>query len=364
MLKLLGTTCAVATLAATSSYAGGLERTTQSVGVLFEEGRYLEFGTTFGNPDVSGVGPGGASGNITENFLDFGASYKADLNDRWSYAVIFDQPYGADVEYPTSTNIFTESFGELNSNTLTGILQYNLDNGASVYGGVRAQSLEAEVGITPIPGINLTPALGGYTAVGDSDLAFGYLVGIAYERPEIALRVALTYNSEINHDLDTLETSVAFPDISSVTEITTPQSVNLEFQSGVAEDTLVFGSIRWVEWTETNISTTVVPNIVFFEDDRTTFNLGVGHRLNETWSILGSVSYENTTGSLTGNLGPTDGFTAYSVGAVYTKDNMKITGGIRYIDLGDATTLIGGVPGATFADNSAVVAGLRVGFSF
>ena len=152
----------------------------------------------------------------------------------------------------------------------------------------------------------------------------------------------------------------------SDTEITTPQSVNLEFQSGVAEDTLVFGSVRWVEWTEFNISPARFPAnpLVFFEDDRVTYTLGVGRRLSDQWSILGSVSYEESTGSLTGNLGPTDGFTAVAVGAIYTKDNMKITGGIRYVDIGDATTSIGGGPGATFNNNSAIGAGLRVGWSF
>lgn len=355
MLKLLGTSCAVAAVAATTSFAGGIERTPQSVGILFEEGRYLEFGATFGSPNVSGVGPGGATGNITEDFLDFGVSYKADLNDQWSYAVIFDQPYGADVDYPVTTNIFQGSNAELNANALTGILQYNLGNGGSVFGGVRAQTLEAQAVVTPF----------GYSADGERDLSFGYLVGVAYEKPEIALRVSLTYNSSIDHDLDTAETLGATAS-TSVTEIETPESLNLEFRTGIAEDTLAFGSIRYVDTSATEISPASFPAnpLVFFEDNRTTYTVGLGRRLNETWSILGSISHENTTGSLTGNLGPTDGFTSYGIGAIYSKDNMKITGGIRYIDLGDATTSIGGAPGAQFTDNSAIVAGVRVGFTF
>jgi long-subunit fatty acid transport protein len=100
--------------------------------------------------------------------------------------------------------------------------------------------------------------------------------------------------------------------------------------------------------------------LVFFDDDRITYTLGVGRRLNDTWSILGSVSYEETTGSQTGNLGPTDGFTAVSLGAIYRKNKMKITGGVRFAEIGDATSF----SGASFTDNSAVGAGLRVGWSF
>ena len=138
--------------------------------------------------------------------------------------------------------------------------------------------------------------------------------------------------------------------------------MNLEFQSGIAEDTLLFGSVRWVEWTEFNISPASFPAnpLVFYADDRTTYTLGLGRRLNETWSLLGSVSYEENTGSATGNLGPTDGFTSVALGAVYTQDNMKITGGVRYIDIGEATTTVG----ANFDDNSAIAAGVRVGWSF
>ena len=162
------------------------------------------------------------------------------------------------------------------------------------------------------------------------------------------------------------ESNLANPASTTTEDVTLPQSVNLEFQSGVAEDTLVFGSVRWVEWSETVINPSLysmlVPAapLVFFTDDRVTYTLGVGRRLNDTWSILGSVSHEESTGSTTGNLGPTDGFTSVSLGAIYRKDNMKITGGVRYVDVGGATSF----SGAQFSDNSAIAAGVRVGWSF
>jgi long-chain fatty acid transport protein len=39
---------------------------------------------------------------------------------------------------------------------------------------------------------------------------------------------------------------------------------------------------------------------------------------------------------------------------------MKITGGIRYVDIGDATTSIG----AEFENNSGVGVGVRIGYTF
>ncbi len=351
-MKRLVTTSLAAMIAAGTAVAGGLERSSQSMSILFEEGRYLEFGATFGSPSTSGVLGGTPSGNMTETFLNFGGAYKADLSDTLSYAIIYDQPYGANVFYPLGTGYaFTGSNAEFNSHQLTGVLKHDMGKGLSIYGGLRAQTIEATAEI----------AFAGYTVVGDRDLSFGYLAGVAYEKPEIALRVALTYFSKIDHALDTVENGVA----PSVTDIETPQTLNLEFQSGVAENTLVFGSVKWVEWTAFDISPVQYvagfgAPLVEFRDDRVTYTLGVGRKLNETWSVLGSISHENTTGSVTGNLGPTDGFTSVGLGAIYTKDNMKVTGGVRYVDLGNANT----TAGATFRGNSALGLGVKVGFTF
>lgn len=360
MKKILLASTAIA-VSASSAFAGGLERTSQSTAILFEEGRYFETSLSFGDASVSGIANFGggdvASGDIAKSFFNLGLAYKADINDTWSYAIIYDQPYGAEVFYPSGTPyLFQGSSAKFTSHALTGILQYNVNQNVSVYGGLRAQTIEAEAEIL----------FAGYSVTGDRDLSFGYLVGAAYEKPEIALRVALTYNSAINHDLSTTEVS-GLGTNPSVTPVEMPQSVNLEFQSGVNEKTLVFGSVRWVDWSEGNISPTdyatlfaANPDLVRFTDDRTTYTLGVGRKLSETWSVLGSVSYEETTGSITGNLAPLDGFTSVALGAIYTKDNMKVTGGLRYVDIGNANT----TANANFDGNSAIGAGIKVGWQF
>ena len=171
----------------------------------------------------------------------------------------------------------------------------------------------------------------------------------------------------MEHSLDTTET-VGAATASSVTDITTPDSLHLEFQTGVAADTLLFGGVRWVDWSEFTIDPQEYSNnvplgsppLVFYLDDRITYTLGVGRRLSEMWSVAASVSYEEHTGSVTGNLGPTDGLLSVTLGGSYTKDNMRITGGISYVDIGDATTYVG----AQFNGNSAVGVGLKVGYTF
>jgi long-subunit fatty acid transport protein len=360
---------ALALITATNAVeAAGVERTTQSSAVLFETGRYAEISFGGASPDVSGVAAAGlggfGSGDLSPSFFQFGAAYKADLSETVSYAVIFDQPFGADVAYPVGTNYFAQgSTARLRANALTGLVKYKLPSNVSIYGGIRIQSLEASASI---------PFIAGYTAQGDRDVSAGYVVGVAYERPDIALRVALTYNSKIGHDIETTEASVA-PGASgtSTTTVDTPESINLEFQTGIAADTLLFGSVRWVGWSDFNITPVAFSaitgggSLLSYSDDTISYSIGIGRKLNENWSVAATLGYESSMGGFLTNLGPTDGSRSLGLAATYTKDNMKITGGIRYVDIGNALTAIpGNAPAGTFADNSAVAAGVKIGWSF
>ncbi|MCU0827512.1 MAG: outer membrane protein transport protein [Tabrizicola sp.] len=361
MKRILSTAAAMAA-AATAVHAGGVERSTQSVAILFEQGRYAELSFGHFSPDVSGSVGGGAlsSGDMSSSYNTFSLGYKMDLGDRMALAVILDQPIGADVAYPNGTGYPLQgTTADLSSTAVTALLRYRFDNNVSVYGGLRAQSVKGTVNIR-FPAIGLA----NYGMETSRELDFGYVVGVAWEKPEIAARVALTYNSAITHNLDSTETGLAAIPLTGSFETEVPQSVNLEFQTGIAKDTLLFGSIRWVEWSAFVIDPPFYPaplgNLVDYESDRITYNLGVGRRFNENWSAAVTLGYEEADGEVTGNLGPTDGFASIGLAATYTMDNVKITGGIRYVDIGDATTSIG----ANFEGNSGVGVGIRIGYTF
>ncbi|MEL7115939.1 MAG: outer membrane protein transport protein [Pseudomonadota bacterium] len=379
----LTTTALAALLIAQTAFAGGVERTIQSVAPIFEEGRYVEFSFRSVAPSVDGVGsgaaasvvtptPGVASGEMAPSYGQFGMALKMPITEKVDVAFILDEPFGADTAYPAGTYFAASSTAELNSVAATGVLRYKFNEKFSAFAGARAQTLEATASL---------PSVAGYTANGQQDLSFGYLVGAAYERKELGLRVALTYNSSITHDLTTTETSVV-PGLTSVTsnvEIVTPESVNLEFRTGLNPKTLLFGYVRWVNWSDFTIApgtyrtlTTVAglnPSgsaLVSFQDDTITYNLGIGRRLSDTWSIAGSVTYEEQSGNLQSNLAPRDGRTSVGLAATYTQGNMKVTTGISYTWLGDANTqlLNSGVAAASFTDNSTLGFGMKVGFNF
>jgi long-subunit fatty acid transport protein len=357
-------TAGAALLLTTSlAHAIGLDRSSQPVGVLFEEGNYAEFSFGYVMPtlegaDVAAFG-GMETGNVAEDYSILGFGYKRDINDQMSFAVIIDEPYGADVTYPTGSSVaLGGTAATVDSLAVTGLLRYKIDENFSVYGGLRAQSLEASV---TLDGLAYGP-LAGYDVGFDRHVGYGYTVGAAYEMPEIALRVALTYTSEIEHELGTTDTFGSTAD----TEVTTPQAVNLDFQSGIAADTLLFGSIRWAEYSVVLVEPENFPGGSLTDlSDGFAYNIGVGRRINDAFSASVSAGFEpEGDDDLVSPLAPTNGNYSIALGGQYTVNDVTISGGVRYIVPGDASAQTADTARANFTDSSAVAVGFKVGYNF
>jgi long-chain fatty acid transport protein len=361
MKRFLMATAAMVT-AASAVHAGGIDRSGQGLGALFEKGRYLELSFGLVSPTIEGTDVAAQpTGDVAGTYSQLGFSYKYDVNDKLSFALNIDQPFGADIEYAATSPLLGGTIAKTSTYAVTGILRYKFNETFSVHGGLRAQHAKGNIVLS---GAAYGP-LSGYNVQFDSDWAPGYLIGVAYEKPEIALRVALTYLSKVKHEFDT--TQIIFPS-GTITEVETPQAVNLEFQTGIAKDTLVFGNIRWADWSNFKIDPVGFPGdgLVSLEDT-TTYTLGVGRRFNENWAGSFSLTYEpKGSDPLVSPLAPTDGRYGATIGAVYTKDNMKITSGINYTWLGDAQPETGtpDVARANMTGNTSLGIGVKVGWSF
>ncbi len=377
---------AIVSLSTGSAMAGNVDRSMQSSMLLFEPGGYAEFSIRRVSPDVSGVGagtrpglatptPGQSSGDMAAGYNNASAGVKTQLRDGLDAALIFDQPFGANTIYPTDTRYFGRgTTASLDTNAVTGLLRYRLPSNVSLFGGLRYQTFSAEA---VIPFVTNRPGGVPYAATASQDEGWGYVLGVAWEKPEIAARVALTYNSAIDYSLQTAESSFA-GSLNSITEVSTPQSVNLDFETGVAADTLVFGSIRWVDWTEFDISPAMYRqltkssffptgrSLVSYDSDTYTYTLGVGRRFTENWAGAVSATYEPPVGGYASNLGPTDGLTSMNVGGTYTQGPMEISAGVSYIWIGNAETFTTNptVTAANFDNNEGLGFGMRVAYRF
>ncbi len=375
-------------LASTSlASALGLDRSGQDITSIFETGNYAELSFGYAKPTLEGrdflsrLVPG-APDNVIEdvggNFTIVSGSLKYDVTPRFSLGLIVDQPYGVDISYAGDPNatVLGGTLAELDSLGVTALGQFRLNDSVSVHGGLRYASVDAHVTLSGLAygGPQGAPgSLNGYDVELTGGDGYGFVVGAAYERPEIALRIALTYSSEIELDFDTEETLNGAPIGSGTTEVIAPESWNLDFQTGIAEGTLLFGQIRYAAYADTLVSPATFATLtggasITDLENSTAYTVGVGRRLTDRLSGSLSVTYEpEGEDDLVSPLSPTNGQRSVQVGAQYAlNDSLTLSGGLRYTWLGDALPETGtpDTARATFEDNNAVSVGLQVGYRF
>ena len=118
--------------------------------------------------------------------------------------------------------------------------KYSFDENFSAFAGLKHVSASGNLNLS---GTALSMA---------QDTGFGNIIGVAYERKDIALRVALSYETAIDLALATSVTANGFGLGDTAAGI--GDAFQLEFQSGVAQDTLVFGKIRRSNWENNQVT--------------------------------------------------------------------------------------------------------------
>lgn len=425
-MKSLAVAIAITAIPATSVFAAALDRSGQSVAAFLQPGNYAEIGVSSLHPTVEGKDrSGNAISDIGESYTFGTAAIKVQPTAKLSVGMIYDEPFGARATYRGNNNFTSNgrtgtsgnTSSDLKTRNITTLFGYEPADHFKVYGGLAYQEIvKAEVDLRG----TAYRIYDGYSSSGDDDSAFGWVAGMAYEIPEIALKTSLTYRSEIEHNASTQEslqignllTAVnaglaqlaALPNtdprklalltqqaqlaalnsrvpssLERASKVTTPQSVNLDFQTGVMADTVAFANVRWVEWSEFAIrpalfgavASAVSPttngfNLVDYTDDQWSANLGVGRKLSNTLSGNVSVGWDSGAGNPVTTLGPTEGYWNVGLGLRYSPaPQVELSGGVKYFWLGDATAKVSsGTEVADFADNHALAVGLKLGYRF
>ena len=331
-LKHLSTAMILATLPATGVFAAALDRSGQSVSAFLQPGNYFEAGISVLDPTVKGQSTAATgSQNISDmggDYQFYNAALKLQLTDYLSFGLIYDQPFGADAEYHDST-LFTNAAGntkvEVDTQNISMLFGVQPIKNVNLYAGGVYQTVKGGVQLrgAGYGGIN---AFGGYNADIPEDSAAGWLAGAAYQIPEIALKASVTYRSEIKHKVNIDESSAGAGPIAAIlnnatgsTDITTPQSVNLDLQTGIMANTVAFANVRWVNWKNfairpyafgvaANAATAAAGgkgfDLVAYTDDQWSVNAGVGRKLNEQWAGNVSVGWDSGAGNPITTLGP------------------------------------------------------------
>lgn len=387
-MKTLHTAILLSLLPISATYAGALDRSGQSISAFLQSGNYAEAGISVLDPSVSGHDVTGRSvSDMAEDYYFPNAAIKVQATDQISLGLLYDQPFGADALYSKSPSVFTNGFEgtsvEVKTHNLTGLIGYQPTQNWNIYGGVAYQTVEADISLRGAAYNNT-----GYNIQVDQDPAFGWVAGIAYQIPEIALKAAVTYRSEIEHDAASVETTdlaklatllpaqdprkALFSQLGHVesdTQAITPQSVNIDLQTGVAQNTIAFANVRWVHWSQFAVRPTILgalgQNLIDYSDDQWSANVGVGHKFNSKWAANGSIGWDSGAGNPVTTLGPTEGFWSVGLGGQFSPaENYFIQGGVKYFWLGDATAQTAGKAVGEFEDNHAIGYGMKIGYKF
>ena len=276
----------------------------------------------------------------------------------------------AQVASQNLSNVTGATNVSISSQNFTGLLGVKLGEkkNIQIYGGPTIQRLEGDVHLRG----NAYKTASGYDANFTRDTAYGWMAGIAYLKPEIALKAALTYRSEIDHDVTMTENLPALGAAGVGTNeitITTPKSVNLDFQTGINPTTLLTAKARWVPWSDFAIKPKIYGsasglNLVSYDDDAWTAEVGLGKKLSPQLAISGAVGYDSGAGNPITSLGPVEGNWNVGLGAKYNlTPEWAISGGVKYLMFGDAKAKLpdGSIVG-DFQDNDGWVYGVRLSY--
>ena len=384
-LKALRSAILLSLIPTTSVFAAGLDRSGQSILPFLQSGNYAEASFSVLDPNVSGESNNGASvSDMADDYYFPSAALKIQATEHFSFGLLYDQPYGADSQYSSAAGAFGNgkegTSVKVRTNNLSLIFGYQPTENWNLYAGPVYQTVKGNVSLRG----SAYSLLSGYDINLEEYDAFGWLAGAAYQIPEIALKAAVTYRSEIKHELDTTETSniyipsygIDLRSVTSQTEVVTPQSVNLDFQTGIAKDTLAFANIRWVHWDQFAVSPTALAtasklakgkaqNLIDYSDDQISATVGVGHKFTSKWSGSASVGWDSGAGNPVTTLGPVEGFWSVGLGGQYSPaENYFVQAGVKYFWLGDAKAQTGGNVVGDFSNNDAIAYGLKFGYKF
>lgn len=404
-------------LFASSVYAAGLDRSGQSVAPLFEKGNYAQVSYAWVDPNMSGM-------DVTNKKIkDVGNPYGKPSaavkfgygeTDNAGFALIYEQAHGVDTEYPAG-NLFSGTHAKVSTNNLTALVNYRTNNNFLLFGGVTYELSSGEVTISrPIGQQRATATVlakakvtgdafkglqakvkGGKasqaeqktlqalaTQIGalavqktnykndiNEDSAAGFVVGFGYTIPKIALRSTVTYRSATKHQTRINEVATALGNTvaqqSSRMIHKFPQSINIDFQTGVNPKTLLMAGLRWVDWEQFIVEVPVGGNLASYDESQYSGYIGLGRKITDKISASIQYSYDSGAKPYT-LLGPYGNKHGISVGGKYQLNDMiDVAMGVNYTKLGDAKNITtSGNKVADFKDSYAVAVGGKLGVRF
>ena len=193
---------AVLALGSTMAVAEGLERANLDTSFMYENGTHAEFSYGSVNPSIPADWTGGGSSeNLASSFAVSNFAAKSSLGDKLDIGLWrTNNSNGVAIDWGPTFPIAAD----LTMSALVGLVRYSVSDNFSVMAGIKrlqsdaGASVSVPLGRTPADaaeaaakGMNADESLGAASYTIPSGSATTSVYGIAYERPEIAMRLEL-----------------------------------------------------------------------------------------------------------------------------------------------------------------------------
>ncbi len=218
------------------AHAGGLDQTTFSPLILFEDGGYAEISAQRRDITVSCAlvaAPYVGAQNVLQNRTTLNLGYKQDLGDRMGVALQITTPYAANTAYNAVGYPLEATTATLESRAITALLSYDIGQNAFAYGSLRLLQSDDDIYVSLNAGL---PNVFSYRFNGKSDTGLGDVLRLAYSRPEFGTRLALSYTSPIDLTFSGQE--------GRVFGVEMPATLSLDFQQGIATNTALLAAFN------------------------------------------------------------------------------------------------------------------------
>lgn len=361
-------------LSSSVSMAGGLDRSNIPISKFSEEKNFIELGLTSVDVSISGTHKGVPdSVKNTEDVIPSASAphltIKTNIDDNLSIITAYHNSYGSKVNY--QAGIVEGIIVDLETNELDILANYKFNDHFSLTSGIRMLQTEGNIDVV---------FAYGYQAETEKSTHRGYVLGANYEVKDIGFKASLTYQSEIDITLDGTERFANHPldpsnqllNKSTDANIAWvyPQAVRFDLQTGIAENTLLFASYKWSEWSRFRIAPDLYEQgtgkeLVSFENDILDQKYGIGYRVNPQLSVMAGITYASRKGSGSA-FSPNDGGKGILLGANYLTNDFKISAGFNYVDLNTVTLENIGGTGVetTYKGNTAIAYKTSIQYQF
>ena len=364
-IKLLVASVALATA---QVQAGGFENARLDTSFMYDEGNLVSFGSVRKDFTVNGSSFG-TTGSLIGDRNASNLSAKYQVNEHLSLGLSAYDSGAIHINYqgagisPAATAALT-AFGSLpssdprsalaplvnvnaagpkvnlSSDSIAMLANYKFsENFSGLIGGRYDKYSVADADIFQLSG-------GSSIAQVSSDSDLVPVMGVAYQRPKIALRMELLYQGRSEVAMPT--TCAYSSPFSCATDVSTgglAEFMTLNFQTGIMEDTLLLASVHKGKWSKSQLSVADTELANLGQDgptsafkDSTEYSLGIARRINDSLAVSASYNWEKAGNGATSSLFTVnDGYKGITLGVRYTVKDVELSVGYNRTKLGKVT---------------------------